>query len=57
MAKPNSVNRYRSGVHNPQQEVHVYQDGQQVKVHIVDYVAGKVTTVEKQEGETSPPSC
>ncbi len=50
MAKPKSVNRYRSGVHNPQQEVHVYQDGKQVVVHLVDYVKGTVTTVEKKEG-------
>ena len=53
MNKKKRVNRYRSGSKNPEQEVHVFrgEDGQ-VKVHIVDYEAGKVTTLTKK-GEGS----
>jgi len=50
MAKPKGVNRYRSGVKNKEQEVHVFRDDNgQVKVHIVNYDQGRVTTLEKKE--------
>lgn len=46
MAKHPSVNKYRSGVKNPHKEVHVYDDGALVRVHVVDWRAGKVTSMD-----------
>jgi len=53
VGKHKAVNRYRSGTKNPEQEVHVFRDENgQVKVHIVDYERGKVTTLAKKERES-----
>jgi hypothetical protein len=53
VSKDKRVNRYRSGSKNPEQEVHVFRDEEgQVKVHIVDYEAGKIITL-KKEGEVA----
>ncbi len=44
MAKPKGVNKYRSGVKNPHQQVLVYRDQetQQVTVTYIDWQRGKV---------------
>lgn len=49
MEKKQRVNRYRSGTKNTEQEVHIFRDEHgQIKVHIVDYATGKVTTLSKK---------
>ncbi len=56
MSKPEKVNRYRSGSHNPEIEVHIYR-GRGIVVHVVDWVQGKVETLRGGESkETSRPS-
>lgn len=55
MAKPKGVNRYRSGVKNPYQQVLIYREKGLTKVHIVDYEKGKVTTLEEKGPEEPTP--
>lgn len=43
------VNRYKSGVKNPEREVLVYSGEDKVVVHIVDWEKGKVATLRKGE--------
>lgn len=50
MSKPKKVNRYRSGSHNPEIEVHIYR-GRDIVVHVVDWQEGKVETL---RGEKPP---
>jgi len=44
--KSSKVNRYRSGIRNPWQEVQVYRDKEKIKVYVIDWRTAKVTTLE-----------
>jgi hypothetical protein len=46
--KPKEVNRYRSGIHNPEIEVLVYRGEEATKVYIVDWKKGKIEMLEKK---------
>lgn len=43
--RPKEVNRYRSGVHNPELEVLLYRGKKKTRVYIMDWKKGQVTEV------------
>jgi len=43
--RPREVNRYRSGVHNPELEVLLFRRKKKIRVYIVDWKKGRVTEV------------
>jgi hypothetical protein len=46
--KPKEVNRYRSGVHNPEIEVLVYRGEEKTKVYIANWKDKKIEMLEKK---------
>lgn len=53
MSKPKEVNRYRSGIKNPEIEVHVYR-GRGIVVHVVDWLEGKIETLRGGKPKETP---